>query len=311
MTLGGGTHTYEWQGDWARLPAGVKPGRTHGVVVDGRDNVYAFNTSKNAVMKFDRQGNYLGSWGEAFAEGAHGMYLSAEAGEEYLYLTDTVRHLVVKTTLDGREIHRLATPPLPEVYTSPEKYTPTDTAVAPNGDVYVCDGYGQSWIHRYDRNGKYMHSWGGQGSEPGKMQCPHGIWIDTRRNEPRVYVADRANVRIQIFTLDGEHGGFVEGMFRAPCCFYEHKGDLVVPDLYGRVTILDENDRLITHLGDSPAFELPGSPKEKIPDWPNIPRERQKAGEFISPHGACVDSHGDIYVGEWVIDGRLTKLVRR
>jgi hypothetical protein len=142
------------------------------------------------------------------------------------------------------------------------------------------------------------------------MHCPHGIWIDTRRNEPRIYVADRANVRLQTFTLEGKHLGFINGMFRAPCCFYEHAGDMVIPDLYGRVTILDENDRLITHLGDSAVFDPPGTLKERIPDWPNLPRERQEAGRFIAPHGACVDSHGDIYVGEWVIGGRLTKLVR-
>lgn len=310
MKVGSGSHTYEWQDDWAKLPSHVKLGRTHGVVVDHQDNVFVFNTSKDAVVKLDRQGKFLGSWGEAFAEGAHGMYLSNESGTEYLYLTDISRHCVKKTTLDGKEIHTLPAPPLPQVYEVPGHYAPTDTAVAPNGDVYVCDGYGMHWIHQYNRNGQYIRSWGGKGSEPGQMSCPHGIWIDTRGAEPLVYVADRANVRIQKFTLDGKHVGFVQGMFRHPCCFYEHNGEMVMPDLYGRVTILDKNDRLITHLGDSEPFDRPGLPKENIPGWPNFPRESQKAGQFISPHAACVDSHGDIYVGEWVIGGRLTKLVR-
>jgi DNA-binding beta-propeller fold protein YncE len=310
MKIGNGAHSYEWRSDWAKLPSGIKMGRVHGVVVDRHDNILIFNTTKDAVMKFDREGNFLGSWGEQFAEGAHGMYLSPEKGAEYLYLTDTARHFVVKTTLEGKEIHKLPTPPLPEVYPSIDQYKPTDTAVAPNGDVYVCDGYGQSWVHQYDRDGKYIRSWGGKGSEPGKMSCPHGIWIDTRQSEPRVYVADRANLRIQIFSLEGKHLGFVEGMLRRPCCFYEHKGDMIIPDLYGRVTILDKNDQLIMHLGDSAPFDLPGTPNEHIPDWPNLPRERQSPGQFIAPHAACVDSRGDIYVGEWVLGGRLTKLVK-
>ncbi len=309
-TLGTGKHTYQWHGDWAKLPPGVNLGRTHGVVVDRHDNVLVFNTSPDAVMRFDPQGNFLGAWGGEFAQGAHGMYFSPESDGDYLYLTDTARHLVVKTTLDGQLVHTLPTPPLPQVYPSLELYKPTDTAVAPNGDVYVCDGYGQSWIHQYDRHGRHIRSWGGKGAEPGQMSCPHGIWVDTRRPEPRLYVADRANQRIQIFTLDGQHLAFVQGMFRYPCCFYEHKGDLVIPDLYGRLTLLDENDRLITHLGDSAPFNLPGKPADHIPDWPNLPPERQTPGQFIAPHAAAVDSRGNLYVGEWVLTGRLTRLTR-
>jgi len=303
IRLGEGSHTYELIDEWAKTPPGVQLGYTHGVVTDAEDNVYVFNQSKDAVAVFGPDGGFLRSWGEEFAEGAHGMLLNYEDGTPYLYLVDYAIPAVVKATLDGRELLRIGIPDIPDVYDSPEKYKPTGVAVAPNGDFYVCDGYGQSWIHQYDGEGRHVRSWGGMGSEPGKMQCAHGVWVDTRGEEPVLLVADRANVRIQIFSLDGEHIGFVTDDLRYPCNFFETGGDLVIPDLYGRVTIFDRDNRLIAHLGDNPGVE-------KHPAYPNLPHNEREPGRFISPHAACVDSRGDLYVVEWVSDGRITKLRR-
>ena len=302
MKLGSGTHVYEIDERWTKLPEHVKFGYTHGVVVDSRDRVYVHNRSKDGVIVFDRDGKFLSSWGEEFAAGAHGMFLSREAGAEYLYFADPVRHIVVKTSMDGRTLWTLGVPDLPQVYSDASKYKPTDVAIAPNGDVYVCDGYGESWIHQYDKDAKWIRSWGGKGSEPGKLNSPHGIWVDTRTT-PSVYVADRSNNRIQIFTLDGQHIGFVTAELRLPCCFYEFENELYIPDLHSRVTVLDKNNQVILHLGDEPgAWKKAG--------WPNVEAQERKVGKFISPHALCVDSHGDIYVVEWISDGRLTKLVR-
>lgn len=304
MKIGNLTHQYEIDEGWGELPEGVEYGYTHGVVVDSEDHVYVHNQSKDAVIVFDRDGRFLTSWGEDFAGGAHGMYLNREDDGEYLYLTDLARHTVVKLTLGGKVIFTLETPDLPEVYDSVEKYLPTDVAVAPNGDIFVCDGYGQSWVHRYNAGGEWIGSWGGRGSEPGKMACPHGIFIDTRGPQPTVYVADRENHRIQVFTQDGEHLRFITADIDFPCGFYPFQNELYIPDLHSRLTILDENDQLITHLGEDPeAWQKEG--------WPNRPISERQIDKFISPHAACVDSHGDIYVVEWVSDGRLTKLIRK
>lgn len=303
IRVGRGTEIYAVVAGWGALPAGIVFGHTHGVVVDSRDRVYVHNRSKDAVVVFDREGHFLGAWGEEFAGGAHGMYLHREGDSEFFYLADPVRHLVVKTTLDGQVVWRLGVPNLPDVYPSEELYKPTDVAVAPNGDVYVCDGYGQSWIHQYSARGEWIRSWGGKGAAPGQLDCPHGIWVDTRGAEPVLLVADRANHRIQTFSLTGEHVGFVTEELRLPCCFYQSGDKLYIPDLYGRVTVFDRNNRLIAHLGDNPGvWETPG--------WPNIPQAERKAGQFISPHAVCTDSHGDLYVVEWIPDGRLTKLQR-
>jgi hypothetical protein len=129
---------------------------------------------------------------------------------------------------------------------------------------------------------------------------PHGIWIDTRSATPALVVADRRNNRLQRFTLDGKHIDFVSG-FRLPCHFDEHKGSVVIPDLHGRVTLLDRQNTIVAHLGDS------GSPTWNNP-LRREPREKFIPGQFICPHGACFDRDGNIFVVEWVEVGRVTKL---
>lgn len=302
--LGAGKFTYDVVESWGRLPAGKSYGYTHGVVVDSQDRVYIFNQSTDAVACFEADGTFLHSWGEAFAAGAHGMYLSVENGAEYLYLTDLERHLVVKTTLDGQTIWEMGPPDRPDLYSSRELYQPTDVCVAPNADFYVCDGYGENWIHQYNAGAEYVRSWGGKGEAPGQLDCPHGVWVDTRGEEPVLLVADRGNKRIQTFTLDGKHAGFVKDELRLPCCFYQSEGELYIPDLLARVTIFDRDNRLITHLGDNL-----GIWQDKA--WPNVPSEALQPGKFVAPHAVCVDSRGDLYVAEWYERGRVTKLARK
>jgi sugar lactone lactonase YvrE len=305
MTVGNATHRYEVAQDWGKLPSHLTYGYTHGVCVDEEDRVYVHHTNQQSVVVFDRFGKFLDSWGTEFEEGAHGFYLHKDAdGKQYFYFADTKRAMLVKTTLDGQVIFRVGTPDRPDLYDTERKYVPTDVCVAPNGDIYVADGYGQSYIHHYNRKGEYLTSWGGAGSEPGKMDSPHGISVNVRGNETELYVADRSNHRIQVFTMDGKHIRFIEHHLDLPCSFYFFGDEVYIPDLHSRITILDKDDRLITHLGeDQQAYKQDG--------WPNLPKSYYRADRFSSPHGICVDSHGDIYVAEWIFDGRVTKLVRR
>jgi sugar lactone lactonase YvrE len=302
MKIGSGSHTYEWI-EFGKLPAGKKLGYTHGVVTDAKDNVYVHNQSEDAVCVFDPQGNFIKSWGKQFKDGAHGMFLSTEGGKEYLYFADYAAQKITKTTLDGAEIFTIGQPPRADIYDDPQKFKPTDVCVAPNGDFYVFDGYGQPWVHRYSADAKYKDSFGGDGTEPGKLKCPHGGWVDTRKAEPELYVADRGNNRIQVFTLDGKHKRFITDEMKQPCCFFQFKDEMVIPDLQARVTILDKNDKPVAVLGDDPQ-----APKTE--GWPNI-QDKLKPGKFSSPHACCVDSKGDIYVVEWISTGRVTKLVRQ
>ncbi len=228
--------------------------------------VHATSERADTVVVFDSKGTYVRSWGKEFRGVAHGLHIRREGKEEFLYLTANAANpkmtpqpgkqaAVVKTTLKGEVVWSIDAPPAVDGYKpaadgTPARYNPTNVAIAPNGDVYVADGYGSFYINQYNAKAKHIRTFGGRGSEPGKLIEPHGIWMDTRGASPVLVVADRRNNRLQRFTLDGQHVDFVPG-FRLPCHFDEHKGLVVVPDLHGRVTLLDKQNAIVAHLGDS------------------------------------------------------------
>lgn len=303
MQIGSGSHIYEWVEGWAKIPSNIQPGYTHGVVEDAQGRIYVHNASMDSVLIFDAEGNFIQSWGEAYAEGAHGLHLNAESDGEYLYLALTKQAMVVKTDLDGNEIWRIATPELPQIYDDEHKFSPTETTVAPNGDVYIADGYGQPWVHVYDSAANYKFSFGGRGEEPGLLNNPHGIMLDTRGSEPLILVSDRGNHRLQYFTLDGEFVRITEGMLDLPCTTVQYQDEIYIPDLHSRMTILDKDDQLIAHVGEREnGWQIEG--------WPNIAHELRQVGNFTSPHDLHVDQNGNVYMAEWINDGRITKLAR-
>jgi hypothetical protein len=304
--VGSGDHTYECLHDWGELPASITYGNTHGVCQDSQGHIYIKHTvgagsqKDDAIVVFDESGKFVRSWGPEFKGGAHGLHLNKEGSEEFLYLADPKRHLMTKTTLDGKEVFTLTVPLDSGLYKSAEEYHPTNVATAPNGDFYVSDGYGKSWIHQYTAGGQYVRSFGGPGKERGQTLCSHGLMVDTRGPAPVLVVADRSNRRLQFFTLDGRHIAFVTDEMRAPCHFHQRQAELLIPDLESRVTILDGNNKLIVHLGDGGHYkELRAKPREAF-----IP------GKFVAPHSAYFDHEGNIFVVEWVEVGRVTKLRR-
>jgi len=304
MTIGTATHRYQVIHNFGQLPSNIKLGYTHGVVVDAQDNVFIFNQSENAIIHMDRDGKFLRSWGAEFAKGAHGLFLSKETGGEFLFLADYELHEVVKINFWGNEQFRLGLPPRKDIYASVDEYKPTDVAVAPDGTIYVFDGYGKPYVHMYSPAGKYLSSFGGPGIGPGQLNCPHAGWVDTRRGTPELYVADRGNNRIQVFSLDGKHKRFItDPEIKQPCDFYQWHDELYIPDLQAQLVILDKNDKVAAVIGAYP--EAP-----KTEGWPNI-QDKLVDGKFNSPHGCCVDSLGDVYVVEWISTGRVTKLVRQ
>ena len=311
--VGTGKHTYEAIHDWGELPADIKYGNTHGVVEDSQGHIYVHHTvhatseSADSMVVFDENGKFVKSWGKEFKGGAHGLHIQKEGSTEFLYLCDTARGIVMKATLNGEAVFTLGYPDESAAYQpgsdgKKPKYSPTNLAIAPNGDLFVGDGYGSSYINQYNRKGEYVRTFGGKGKEAGKLDCPHGIIVDRRGATPILTVADRGNARIQRFTLDGAHLDFVGGT-NLPCHFNFFKnGDVVVPDLGARVTLLDQHNQVIANLGDDSA-----SPWR---DTRKLSRDHFTPGKFVAPHGACFDHKGNIFVVEWVEVGRVTKLRR-
>ena len=311
--LGSGAHTYEAIHDWGELPSRIQYGNTHGVVEDSQVRIYVHHTvnavseSSDSMVVFDAEGKFVKSWGKEFRGGAHGLHIRKEGNTEFLYLCDTARGVVVKATLDGEEVWKIGYPEQSEAYRPAadgkrHKYSPTNLAIAPNGDIYVGDGYGSSFINLYNSKAEYIRTFGGKGKEPGQVDCPHGIVLDSRSPQPILMVADRANNRIQRFTLDGRHIDFISGT-NLPCNFdFFRNGDVLVPDLGARVTLLDKNNQVIIHLGDDSA--------SKWRDTRKLSRDHFTPGKFVCPHGACFDHAGNIFLVEWVEVGRVTKLRR-
>ena len=311
--IGTGKHTYEVIHDWGELPASIKYGNTHGVVEDSQGHIYVHHTvhatseSADSMVVYDENGKFVKSWGKEFKGGAHGLHIRKEGSTEFLYLCDTSRGVVVKATLNGEQVWSIGYPDQSDAYKpgtdgKKPKYSPTNLAIAPNGDIYVGDGYGSSYINQYNSKGEYIRTFGGRGKEAGKLDCPHGITVDLRSGTPILTVADRGNARIQRFTLDGKHIDFVSGTNK-PCHFYFYKnGDMVVPDLGARVTLMDKKNQVIANLGDDS--------ESKWQDTRKLSRDHFTPGKFVAPHGACFDHKGNVFVVEWVEVGRVTKLRR-
>lgn len=300
---GSGDFVYEVYHDWLTPPTDIKWGDTHGAVQDSHGRIYIAHTvhanslKSDAVLVFDSKGKFITSWGSEFAGGAHGLDIRKEDGEEFLYHCDTRRRLVVKTTLSGKVVWQKGMPTEPGVYPDANKWCPTNVAFAPNGDLFVGDGYGSSYVHRYTKNGDYVKLVCGPGSAAGQVSCPHGLWVDTRGKEPSLVVADRSNNRLQYFTLDGKHEKFVTEGMRAPCHLHFRKGLMLVPDLSSVVTILGKDNQVLAQLGDGNPTSLRDAPREQF-----IP------GKFIHPHASIWVNGDDILVVEWVPIGRVTLL---
>jgi peptidylamidoglycolate lyase len=318
--IGSGFHTYELDADWGRLPDGMKYGFGCGVIVDGQQRVFVTSRSTHpCVAIFDHDGKLLETWGNDFAEKvgystdqvadtAHCLYWSKEDGVEYIYWTENISTnktgpklgaRVYKTDLQGKILYQIGNVAVEG--SASQKFdweSPTDVAVAPNRDIYVVDGYGSQRVTRFDKNFKPLRTIGGHGTEDGKFQTCHGIWINTLKGgEPEVYIADRQNGRLQVFDLELNHKRNLAGMVRNPCCFYQHNGFLYIPDLASRVTILDADDNLASQLGDG----------KETDGKTNRPDNQTNPALFAAPHALTVDSQGNIYVVEWISTGRPRK----
>lgn len=310
VRIGSGSHRYDCEHDWGRLPGNIIYGLTHGIAVDKRDHVHVLHTvakdspSKDTVVEFDPQGKFVRSWGAAFEGSVHGFDLIEEDGKEILYITDHARGLF-KTTLGGKILWHIEKPDFYKGKDLP--YRPSNVAVAPNGDVYLSDGYGSYFIHHFDRRGRYKKTIGGPGQDKGQTTHPHGLFVDTRGKEPLLVVAEndptgKGPGRLQALNLDGQHHSFLGIDVRSPRHFARQGGLVVVPDLDGRITLVDDRNQLIAHLGDG------FTSMKQIRALRLQTRDNFVAGKFVCPHDAAFDSKGNIYIAEWVTVGRITKL---
>ncbi len=309
MAVGTGAFTYEVVEGWEHLPEGWSHPDVVGVAGDSRDRIYVFTRSEHPVIIYERDGTFVGSWGEGqFTARTHGITIGPD---ETVYCVDDGDHSVRVFTTDGKPLMVLGTPGQPSdtgytgtvdsVQRSAGPFNrPTNLSVAPNGDLYVSDGYGNARVHRFSKDGTLIQSWGEPGGGPGQFRTPHGIWV---LSDGRVLVADRENDRIQVFSPTGEY--LAEWLdVQRPTQIYEARdGYIYVSELWWRRgqksyrTGPIEEDR----LGGFSVFDRDGRLVSRARGT-----EPCATGSFCAPHGIYVDSHGDVYIGEvtWTFAAR-------
>ncbi len=317
--VGEAEHRYECHHNWGDVPASIHWFETHGVAIDQAGFIYVKHRggarkprtpaeAQDTIVVFDPQGKFVRSFGKEYHGGGHGIDIRRENGQEFLYLCCMFPvNIVVKTDLKGEVVWTKKAPAEPHIYDKPNTpFSPTNVAFAPDGGFYVGDGYGSHYVHQYDRDGHWVRTFGGYGDAPGRFKTPHGLWLDDRPGrEVQLVVADRANARLQYFTLDGKPVGVSKkGDVLFPAHFDIRGETLLVPDLHARVSLFDTANRAIVHLGYDEAWTRQVLDGFKIRTQP----ERWPDGKFIHPHDACFDRDGNILVAEWVSTGRISFL---
>lgn len=335
MQIGDGAQTYEWIDTWGEIPdtAQTRGGWAHpGVAVTEAGQVVTFHPGEPSLVLFDDAGRLQRTIPTDLTEG-HGITVSKEGDNEFLWIADpgskavrvgeTLQRVatpgrVIKMTLAGQVVQTLDRPNL-TIYDE-GKYAPTSVAVheerfGGNGDIWVADGYGKNYVHRYSRfsrAGEYRGSINGAEGGAGDFACPHGIWIDYRKADPELYIADRGNHRVQVYDLEGAFKrAFGTAFLSSPSGFARDGDFVIVAELRARLAVLDAADQLVRYLGANEAVcDLPGWPNE--PDRNGVAQRtsRLQPGKFNSPHGIATDRDGNIYVAEWLIGGRMTKLAK-
>jgi len=290
---------------WERLPEGWAFTEVAGVAVDSRDRVYVFCRGEHPVIVFDKEGRFLDAWGEGAFVRPHGIYVSAE---DELFLVDDEAHSVHRYTLDGERLATIGGGPPSETgfgrdvspvmrAAGPFNWV-TNVAKAPDGTLYAADGYGNARVHRFSPEGELLHSWGEPGGDYGEFNLPHGIAVD---RGGRVYVCDRENSRVQIFTGEGEFVAAWEWLSRPTDIFIDDQETIYIAEL-GFVVGVTPSRHFRTRFYPPPGHEPIARVTICTPDGEIIRRvggpDALLPGNFIAPHGLWVDSEGSLYVGD-------------
>jgi len=284
---------------WSKCDPGKYPvNDCHEMVQDAKGRILLLtNETHNNLLVYDTNGQLTDSWGHDFP-GAHGLTLHDENGTGFLYITDTVKHQVYKTTMDGKLLLTIDAPLDAGIYKETKEFIPTETAIDANGDIFIADGYGAQYILHYDKNGKLLRYFGGRGDGDEHFDNAHGICWDTRRSDHSLLITDRTRNCFKRFSKEGKLLEILPLPGACVCRPVIHKDHLYAavlrsPDLKaegtGFVTILDKDNKVISNIGGSePQYQdghlQPMHQTEKI---------------FIHPHDVCVDRDDNLYVAQW------------
>ena len=307
LSTGNGEWIYEFVPHWGQLPEGKIFGGTHGAIAsDKAGNVYVSTQSGSGILVYTQDGQLARQIATDYPE-VHSMHYAVEDGEEVFYMvvqkgTPKENWIFLKMKTDGSVLQKI-TAPEAAGFKAPNEWRITSAVPGPDGSIFIANGYGDSRIFRFDKQGNYKSAFAGKGDADGLCNCSHGLAVDTRYDQPLLLVCDRENLRMSHFDFDGKFVRHVTQHMRRPCQVSFHGDNAIVSELQGRVTVLDKNNVPVAFLGDNPhkaqwaGYRL--DPKDISPTV------------FSAAHGCHIDSNANIYVSDWNKTGRITKLKRQ
>ena len=298
IRTGKGAFTYETVPGFGKLPDGAKLGPTHGgVAIDAKGLVYVSTDGVQSIAVFKPDGTFVKAMSPDL-KGIHGLQMVTEDGQQFIYCAQLSKKRVLKLDLEGKV---LLTIPNENTGTIPGGTKGlTSVAVAPNGEIFVSMGYGSNLIHKFDKAGKIIKTFGGKGGDKEKYMTCHGLGIDTRFGDPRLLVCDREKRRLVHLDLEGKWIGEHATGLRRPCAVSFHGDYVAVAELEARVVIIGKDGKEVAVVGDNPNKK----------QWANfrVAPADQKTGIFSAPHGLSFDQDGNLYVQDWNSSGRVSKL---
>ena len=304
VRMGCGVMTFDTVPGWGLGPDGKSVlGPTHGsVVIDKAGRIYT--SAKKGAVVFSPDGKVIREFlGDDYSD-IHDMEVRDEEGVDYIYgARNNSREGVKFRASDGVIVLLLGFPK--ESGLDGEKFNPTAITVAPNGDIFLSDGYASNKIFRFDKTGKYLSHFGKQGNGLKEFRTAHGMTLDTRYDPPRLLICDRNHLpkgRLLHYDLNGEFIAEVVTGLGMPTAVAVQGDYVAVPDLHGRLVILDKSNTIMAVLGHNPSPKLGASFDVQQEDWVE--------GVFSGTHGSYWDKDGNLYVQDWNVSGRIMKLVR-
>ena len=304
VRMGCGIMTFDTVPGWGLGEDGKSViGPTHGgVVIDKAGNIY---TSANmGVFVFSPDGKVIRRFlGDEYSN-IHDMEIRAEEEGEFIFGARNANAEGIKFNAEtGAIVLKLPFPK--ESGLDLKKFNPTAITVAPNGDIFLADGYASNHIFKFDKTGKYLMHFGTKGNDLKQFNTAHGMTLDTRYEPARLLICDRNHEpkgRLLHYDLNGEFiGEIITGLGMPTSASVQ--GDYVsVPDLHGRLVILDKSNTIMAVLGHNP------DPAKRVNF--NVPQDQWIEGIFSGTHGSYWDKDGNLYVQDWNVSGRIMKLVR-
>lgn len=303
---GNGEWTYRVVADWGALPSGTRFGGTHGAIAqDKPGHIYVSTQSETGVLVYSPEGTLLKTIAGEYPE-IHSIFHVEENGTEYFYCTvqkgtPKENWLFVKMKTDGTVVQKIIAPP-EAGFKAPNEWRLTAAVPAPDGSIFIANGYGDSRIFRFDNKGQYKASYGGKGNAEGLFDCSHGLAVDARYDQPLLLVCDRENRRLCHFDFDGKFVRTVTQHLRRPCQVSFFRDYALVSELEGRATILDRDNVPVAFLGDNPRRD----------QWAkyDVDPGAIALASFSAAHGCFIDTNADIYISDWNRTGRVTKMTK-